>query len=229
LKCISATLFLAFLCSCSTTKVHLYKRYLSDDDVLLITQKLETLGYDVEDNTLDFPTEIQHPTVIYSPLIQDEASLTNLVSATSELGWPDIDVQLLFKGNHWYSKNSVGLFLMSKGVERSNRVGIQDLANQYTSDKCELSAKLKLNPDNTYQISYKNEPNTKSQHKTGHWALTGYPYIQLISSNNKWNFYFEIHESHLTDIIGKVDLLELKPLSSHHIFPNCSFVYGVRT
>ncbi|WP_085297712.1 hypothetical protein [Cognaticolwellia mytili] len=228
MKFISVFLISIFLSGCSTTKVYLYKRYLSDDDVLLITQKLEEMDYEVENNTLAFPDEIQNSTILYSPFIEGKGSLDHFISVIAKLGWSDADVQPLFKGNHWYSKNSIGLFLIPEGVEQSDKVLSQDLVNQYTSDKCDHSAKLRLNRDNTYQISYKNDPNNKTEHKMGKWELTGYPYIQLTSSNGDWTFYLEIHNNIITDLIGRVELLELKPLSSHHVYPSCNFVYGVR-
>ncbi|WP_286235665.1 DUF5004 domain-containing protein [Thalassotalea sediminis] len=229
MKFISIILIFIFLNGCSTTKVYLYKRYLSDEDVLLITQKLEALDYKVENNTLAFPDEIQKSTILYSPFVEGKDNLDDFISVINQLGWPDVDVQPLFKGNHWYSKNSIGLFLITEGMEQNDKVLSQDLVNQYMSDKCDLSAKLILNQDNTYQISYENDPNNKTEHKSGKWELTGYPYIQLTSSNGYWTFYFEIHKNIITDLIGKVELLELKPLSSHSVYPHCSFVYGVRT
>ena len=229
MKYISIILISIFLFGCSTTKVHLYKRYLSTDEVKLITQKLKELDYEVESNTLAFPDEIQKSTVLYSPFIKGKGSLDNLINAIDKLGWPDADIQPLFKGNHWYSKNSIGLFLIPEGMKQNDKMLSQDLVNQYTSEECTLSAKLILNRDNTYQISYENDPNNKTEHKKGKWELTGYPYIQLTSSNGSWTFYFQIQKNITTDLIGKVELLELKPLNSHHVYPNCSFVYGVRT
>lgn len=228
MKFITIILISIFLIGCSTTKVYLYKRYLSDDDVLLITEKLEELDYEVENNTLAFPDEIQNSTILYSPFIEGRDSLDSFISVINKLGWPDVDVQPLFKGNHWYTKNSIGLFLIPEGMEQSDKVLSQDLVNQYISDKCDLSAKLILNRDNSYQLSYKKDPNNKVEHKSGKWELTGYPYIQLTSLKGEWTFYLEIHKKIITDSIGKVELLELKPLNSHHVYPSCNFVYGVR-
>ncbi|GAA0819519.1 hypothetical protein GCM10009111_23650 [Colwellia asteriadis] len=229
MRFITLILISIFLIGCSTTKVYLYKRYLSDDDVLLITQKLEELNYKVENNTLAFPDEIQNSTIIYSPFIEGKDNLDNFISSINKLGWPDVHVQPLFKGDHWYTKNSIGLFLISEGMGQSDKVLSQDLVNQYRSENCDLSAKLILNRDNTYQITYKNDPNNKTNHKSGKWELTGSPYIQLTSLKGEWTFYFEIHKNIITDRISKVELLELKPLNSHHVYPNCNFVYGLRT
>ncbi len=209
--------------------MHLYKRYLSDEQAQRITQKLEALDYNVKANVLVFPDEIQKSTIVYSPFIDGEKNLDSFIAEIGQLGWPDVELQALFKGNHWYSKNSIGLFLIPEGVKQTDKMHSQDLVNQYNSEQCEVSAQLFLKRDQTYQLLYTKDPNTLTEHKTGTWTLTGYPYIELTSSNGDWRFYFEIHQSNISDVVGKVDLLQLKPLSSHHVYPNCVFSFGVRS
>ena len=146
----------------------------------------------------------------------------------NELGFLDANVEPLFKGNHWYGKNSIGLFLLPDGIKQNDKILSEDLVKQYTSTKCDITAELVFNRDHTYQIHYQKDPNDKVKHKTGTWEITAYPYMLLTSSNGSWRFYFEIQQSETADLVSKVSLLTLKPLSTHHVYPNCSFVHGLR-
>lgn len=226
------SLFL-FLCilllqGCSSTNVYLYKRYLSDKEAASISQKLEAAGYQVETNDFRFPDAIQSTTVVYSPMLQSEKSLNTAISLLADIGWETVDILPLFKGNHWYSKNSLGLFLLPEGVKQNDRVASQDLANSYQVRGCDTSVTLHLNRDNTYQMSFANQHQEKTDHLEGIWKLRSYPYLELTSHNKRWWFYFKIEQKVEVDKVSAINILELKPQDNYPFFANCSFVYGLR-
>jgi len=217
-----------FILSCSSTKVHLYTRYLSTEETKVVTKNLEALGFDVVANTLAFPDDIAQSTLLYSPFVEGENSVNVLIDSLEQSGWIIANVKPIFAGNHYYTKNSVGLLLLPDGLMKNDQVTAQDLANEYESNKCQSSIKLSLNSDATYQFLYSNKHDNENEQLKGNWQITSYPYIELTSSNKAWRFYYEIHKSIDADVVGKIELIELKPVDDQYTLPICSYVYGIR-
>ena len=220
-----------FILSCSSTKVHLYTRYLSAEETEAVTKNLEGLGFDIIVNTLVFPDGIEQSTLLYSPFVEGENTLNILIDTLANIGWLVLNVQPIFAGNHYYTKNSVGLLLLPYGVRQSDKVTRQDLVNEYESGNCQDSMTLRLNSDASYQFLYLNKTSAqsrKSEQLKGSWQITSYPYIELVSSNKMWRFYYEIQKNIETDVVGKIEIIELKPVDDHYTLPKCSFLYGLR-
>jgi hypothetical protein len=214
--------------ACSSTKVHLYTRYLSAEETQGVTQDLEALGFDVIANTLVFPDDIEQSTLLYSPFVEGENSINILTDSLYKSGWVVSSVKPLFSGNHYYTKNSVGLLLLPDGLVKNDQVTTQDLANEYVSKKCQSSIKLRLNSDATYQFLYSNNTYNENEQLKGNWQITSYPYIELISLNKAWRFYYEVYKSIESDVVGKIEVIELKPVDEQYTLPECSYVYGIR-
>ena len=144
------------------------------------------------------------------------------------MGWTVPNVQPLFVGNHYYTKNSVGLLLLPDGGRQSDKVTRQDLINEYESKGCDTSIKLSLNSDASYQFVYSNKTDRQSEQLKGTWQITSYPYIELTSLNKVWRFYYEIQKYKVTDVVGEIDMIELKQVDEHYTLPKCSYFYGLR-
>ncbi len=228
MKFLSVVILSIFLVACSSTEVHLYTRYLSDTEIEKISSKLDESNFKVITNTHSFPETINQSTLLYSPFIKGEKTLDILINSLSDLGWAIPKVEALVSGNHWYSKDSVGLFLFPEGVKQKDKIANQDLANDYESRNCDTLVSLRLNKDNTYQLTFINKTKERTDHLKGSWKIRSYPYIELTSFNERWWFYFEIEQKVESDKVSKVNIIELKPVDSYPFFPNCSFANGVR-
>jgi hypothetical protein len=228
MKLLSILIFSITLLACSSTEVHLYTRYLSDTEIEKISLKLDESNFKVVTNTHSFPEEIQQSTLLYSPFIKGEKTLDVLINSLSDMGWAISNVEALVSGNHWYSQDSVGLFLLPEGVKQKDKIANQDLANDYESQNCDTLVNLRLNKDNTYQLSFTNKNKERTDHLKGSWKIRSYPYIELTSFNERWWFYFEIEQKVESDKVSKVNIIELKPLDLYPFFPKCSFANGVR-
>jgi len=218
MKLVIVTLICGFIFACSSTKVHLYSRYLSEQESAEITTAIEDQGFDVIANTLAFPDEIQQSTILYSPFVQKENGVDILIVILNKKGWTIPTVQPLFTGNHFYTQDSVGLFLLPDGIGQSDKIAAQDLVNVYQSNQCESSI----------AFIYENEKPEGIAALKGVWKMTSYPYIELTSPNDNWSFYFEIQQKIETDVASKIKITELAPVDTHYAFPDCSFVYGQR-
>lgn len=223
------------LSACSSTTVHLYGRYLSEAQIEKVKDGLEKTGVKVKTNTLSFPESINQSTLLYSPFIQQENGLENITNSLSKLNWTIADVQMLVANNHWYKKDSVGLFLLPEGMTQNDRIVSRDLVNEYTSRNCKMGVSVQLNQDNTYEMFFSEIPDLRTEYfrnridyLKGSWKVRSYPYIELTSFNDRWWFYFEIQRKTETDKVSDIDIIELAPLDEYKLFPNCSFTYGVR-
>jgi hypothetical protein len=154
------------LIGCSSTKIHLYSRYLSDSEIKKVSENIENLGFDVEINTLPFPDEIHESTLVYPLMFNYDEVLSGLTSSLAQLGWPISNKELLVNGNHWF-QNSAGLFIIPEGVKQNDRIPPQDLANEYESRNFDKPLKIKLNSDNTYQFVFTKIPDNRSDYLKG--------------------------------------------------------------
>ncbi len=120
------------------------------------------------------------------------------------------------------------MLLLPDGLVKNDQVTVQDLANEYESKKCKNTIKLRLNSDATYQFLYANNAHNENDQLIGNWQITSYPYIELISLNKAWRFYYEIHKNIESDVVGKIELIELKPVDDQYSLPKCIYVNGIR-
>ncbi|TPH14604.1 hypothetical protein [Litorilituus lipolyticus] len=229
MKVIFSVLICFYLIGCSSSKVHLYSRYLSDSEIKKVSEEIEELGFDVVTNTLSFPEKINQSTLVYSPFLNDGKNLDSLVNLLSKLDWPISNIELLVNGNHWFKNDSIGLFLLHEGIKRNDTTPAQDLVNEYEVRGCDIPVKMKLYRDNTYQLFFANKPSDRTDYLEGIWKLRSYPYLELTSFNERWWFYFEIEQKTEIDKVSEIEIIELKPLDKYSFIPNCSFIYGQRS
>ena len=228
MKVVGIILICLVISACSSTKVHLYTRYLSASESSEISKNLAALGFDIIANNLAFPESVEQSTLLYSPLIQGRESVNLLITSLEDSGWLIPSVQPIFAGNHYYTKNSLGLLLLPEGAKQNDQVHRQDLINEYESTACNASITLKLNSDASYQFLYPDKEASQEEQLQGSWQITSYPYIELVSSKKFRRFYYEIQRKTETDVVGKIALIELKPIEDHYTLPKCTFSYGLR-
>lgn len=228
LKFISSVFICFFFIGCSSSKVHLYSRYLSDTEIYTVSEEIEKLGFNVVTNSLSFPEEINQSTLVYSPFLNNDKNLDSLTKLLSKLGWPISNANLLVHGNHWFKEDSIGLFLLLEGINRNDTIPTQDLVNEYEARGCDISVKIKLYGDNTYQLIFAKKTSDRIDHLEGTWKLRSYPYLELTSFNERWWFYFEIEQKAEVDKVSEIEIIELKPVDKYVFIPNCSFAYGQR-
>jgi hypothetical protein len=204
---------------------------LSDAEIKILTDNIIKLGFDVEQNTLSFPDSVNQSTLVYSPLSNDHDKLDRLMTILSEINWPISNTELMVSGTHWFSKDSVGIFLLPEGINKSEKVIAQDLVNEYTSSDCDKSVNITLYDDRTYQIIFSaplNNASENTEYLTGTWAMRSYPYIDLTSLDGyRWSF-FEIEQKTTTDKISEIEKIILTPLDRYRSIEGCRFTHGLR-
>lgn len=220
-------IFIVFLAGCTNTKVHLYTKYLSENESQKIAKEFEKNNFTVIENTLSIPEGITESTIIYSPLLQKREDLGITIDLLSNLGRSELKLESLVKGNHWYGKNSLGLVLLPKGVIDSDWQLNKELSHKYAGTDCDDRVELELQYNNLYKITYSH--NNQIKEIKGSWRVSSYPYLELSTENGSLPMYFEAIKKTEYDLIGKVNIIEIKPIQSYQIFSNCKFIYGLRS
>lgn len=209
--------------ACSTTTIHLNKLYLNEEDTASIKVSLEKRGFNVEINTLAYPSDISSTTILYSPFVRDHTAVDKIENTLLSLGFNIHNIDALVTSNHWYTKDTVGLYIVPEGFDPNNDTRIENIAFTYKSENCETFTELNLLKNGTF--IYKISSDIKV---TGKWSISGYPYILLENAEPYLNFYYEIIKSQRSDKISKIDIIELHPVNSDRIITSCKLLYGIR-
>ena len=222
--------FCSFIClGCSTTKVHLYGRYLPAETLQSLNKTLAESGYRVEVNDFEFPGSIQQSAVIYSPLVENRDRVKELLVLLSDLDWPVDYVRMLKAGNHWYSKNSLALFLLPGEINPHNQSAIPDLSHKYIGRNCDADISITLKADQCFMIEIGGPEQRRRQVQQGSWSFTEYPYMLIKPQDTGgWGYFMKIDKSIETDKVGNIEMLHLMPQDEYQVLAGCTFVYGVR-
>lgn len=220
------TLFIVLLitsCSNSPT-IHLNKLYIDENLAQTIKKSLENKGFQVEVNSLAFPDDINSTSIVYSPFVQGSQALDKVMSALEVLGYELTSINPLFASNHWYTKNTLGLFIVPQGVSPNSGRNIVDLAHHYKSENCAVAAEMELKANGIFKY----KENGKEALK-GTWSITGFPYILLEKEVPYLNYYYEVEKVVARDQLGEITITRLKPLNNHNVIKKCKLVNGIRT
>jgi hypothetical protein len=215
------------LAGCTNTKVHLYTQYLSEEETRKVTKELESKRFNVIKNTLSIPDSVNESSVIYSPFLINMDHLSSAIDSLSTLGWTGIRLENFVKGNHWYGKNNFGLILIPKGLIKRELKLNNELSQRYVGTDCDTQVEIELHNNNIYTV--KHQDGNKITTKNGSWKITDYPYLELSNEDDFLPMYFQAVKRTEQDIIGKVNIIEIKPIQSYQLFSNCKFSHEVRS
>ena len=231
---------------CSTPTVHLYGRYLTEEQQTKVIEQLqgnlEGDAFNISVNQHQFPESINDTTIIYSPFVSDPEIVQLLASELSNLDWQVTRTSALKEGNHWFQKNSIGVFLVPKGVNPHAGTSMRDMANLYRiefdksqdlqhdeSDQCHSSLTLNLNINGRYAFSEEVKNENYSYGTNGQWRMRAYPFIEMRpDTGGRW-LYFEAQRESRNDQISQLNVTTLTPVEDYANLAGCQFVYGQRS
>lgn len=212
---------LLVLTGCSSVTVHVNTRYLSTQEAREVISKLKAAEFNVKTNEQIFPSQVVTTTILYSPLLQDREAVSRLEKAITS-DWPVSYIRALSISNHWYSKNSIGLYLVPENIDPHQGTNVADLANVYTSWQCENRVVLTLHPKGDFSLEKDNDT------YTGTWRITSFPYLQLSSSEPYLHTYFEVSQHSEVDKISPVTITSLTPVENDFLPDGCVLTFGLR-
>ncbi|MFQ3237401.1 MAG: hypothetical protein ACI9C4_002985 [Paraglaciecola sp.] len=132
----------------------------------------------------------------------------------------------LVSGNHWYTKDSIALFLITSEANANGQIMKPDLAQTYTSRDCDKSIALNLDDDGNYQLARELWSDEQQLLCKGKGQ---YPYVELRPEKGKSGYrYYEIFQAVEVDKVSEIQMLKLVPLQSHQLVGDCKFAFGLR-
>jgi hypothetical protein len=226
----TAVLIPLVCCGCaSQPTLYIYAKYLDENQKQKIKDKLQVQNYHIEFNSYDFPTSITQSTMLYSLLLMDPEVIDKAEKSLSDLGFHIARSQGLTEGNHWYTKNSIGVFLYPSTKDSNGPLFRQDLINHYEGQNCGDALSLDLKSDGFYQLSLANTDGKGTAVEEGRWRYRQYPYIELQKSHASYaTDYFQIIQFVDSDKVSEIEFIKFLPLNSGHFSTGCAFLHGVR-
>ncbi|WP_417359916.1 hypothetical protein [Gallaecimonas pentaromativorans] len=226
-------IFIALLLSGCTSQptVYVYAKYLNNNQREAIINTFEKSDkYHVEINDFDFPTDITENTLLYSLLIQKPESIDIVSSLSASAGFSIQQKQFFNVGNHWYTKDSIALFLFPKTIDNDIAFFKQDLINDYKAQNCGTATSLKLNKNGSFNLeSLSQGGDNVIESIDGIWKYRQYPYLELQKKGSPYaDYYFEIRRSKGADKVSEIEFLELVSLNTSSLPEGCSFLIGTR-
>jgi len=219
----------AILTGCaSPTAVHIYGKYLENEDRNQLQEKLLALGYDVQINELDVPVDVQNNSVLYSLMLKDNKAVEQITDVAQQSGFKVTSHLPLTRSNHWYTKDSVALILFPESAS-SERFYAQDLQVTFKSSGCEQNYTMEFNADGSYQLSGYDWSEEEQRYLSGNWFYRQYPYVELkFKEGGHSHTYFEIKTSNEQDQISKIDYIRLTSLNPSMFLFDCVLENGQR-
>lgn len=217
------------IAGCSSPTVHLYGRYLTEEQQLNVTNMLLQHSLKVSVNQHQFPASISDTTIVYSPFISDPETIPLLTTELATLNWQITRASALKEGNHWFQKDSIGLFLVPDGINPHAGTTMRDMANLYQGEHCQQLLTLHLALDGSYTFSKEVKSEGYSYGTSGKWRMRAYPFIEMRPENGGRWLYFEAKQESTRDQISQLNLMKLVPLEEYANLAGCQFVYGQRS
>ncbi|MDC8829291.1 hypothetical protein [Alteromonas gilva] len=226
-----AVLAASFMVGCANhPTVYVYGKYLDNKQKESVKRAFEgSEQFNIEFNEFDFPVSITQNSLLYSPLLQhpDAISIASALSASA--GFPVQRTQGLTQGNHWYTKDSLALYLLPEDIDVSTLLVHRDLAKRYQPQGCPRAIALTLHPDGKFNLQTKEDKQHVEQVITGKWKYRQYPFIELQKDGDNYSeYYFEIKQFKGADQVSEIHYLQLVSLNPGYLSPGCSFVNGTR-
>jgi uncharacterized protein YceK len=216
------------LSGCSTTTVHIYGKYLTEAQQKEIVSIVKEQGLQAEVNELNFPTSVSHSSIVYSPMMNDTKSIEALIPSLEQSGWPIISSSALFTENHWFKKDTIGLFIVPDGVTPHSGTSMAEIANNYSGINCNQDLNLVLTSNGQYFFKDINNEQVPEEFASGEWKIRSFPYIEMKANKGYWWFYFTVKKSETTDVVGKINLTTLEPVNDYSVLRGCQFQLGIR-
>lgn len=210
----------------SKTSIFVYNKHLSEEKTTAIKNILEDHEYKVSIVEFDFPPEIQKSTLLYSLLLNDKRNVDSVISLLNSLNLNIQNVDFMQVGNHWYTGNSLALFILPENDKDKFK---KKYALTYTSDECEQDVTLTLDKSGTYEIIAPNISKELDAEKLGTWHIRQHPILELRPSDSAFaTHFFEIAEYKDRDAISEIDVISLSVLNSALLSEQCTIKYGIR-
>jgi len=226
------------LIGCTTqTEVNLFAKYLDDKQLNKITQKIESADYKLTVNYLPFPETISNNLLVYMPSDNSNSQVYGLMDLLEGLNYKISSVNLAKVGNHRFTTNHIGIYLLPDGFIPAKENTYMGIVNNYGSVTCPNN--LSLNEDKSFRIETEiwntNKQDYDIELTIGTWLVNKDDFIVLDSPDWKSKLTFKRRlsiEASLENNIQKVSLIPQYNISqsgpyskpdNKHVNVNCTY------
>ena len=226
--CVMVVFAVLLVTGCSSKPtVHLYAKYLSDTQVRELRQALTAEALTVEVNDHHVPTDINSNTLLYSLLLQQPETLSKVTAVATAQGFDTPQEQPLTQGNHWYTKNSVGLILFPK--DHQGEIFQADIVGSYEVFGCDTSIRLTLDSHGRFMLSGEGADDLDASLREGSWHYRQHPVIELRADLGPSAYsYFELSREQTRDQISALTYTYLVPLQARFLNDGCKLRTALR-
>ncbi len=224
MKLVAVLIIPTLLLACTTTTtIHLNVKYLEKEAQKKIVTDLNAAGFEVVTNKVDFPGDNLQSTIIYSPFLKNSESVNDVISTIKKHDYNVVQVDMLANSNHWYTKDSIGLYLLPTDFKPATQSISDKIIGDYVTHDCEQDASLFIKQSGEWSYQYSGGDDAK-----GNWSILDSTYL-FIERDEPWiNLYFKFSFSQQADMLGSVNITKLIPLNDSRYIVKCGFIKGIR-
>ena len=182
---------IAVLTGCtSVSTVHVFGKYLTEQEKQKISRVLQLKEYQVEVNDLAFPDAINSDAVVYSPMHSNPEQVRALLDLVA--GELNSKAELLYirSDQHSYTKDNIGLYLFGQAGGKAKRDGRDEsisFASPYSASHCAslVFAELILAPKQTFELITVDSATADEVSRKGRWQRDAQQLHLYAETNNE--------------------------------------------
>jgi len=182
-KLVFTIICFSFLSCTSRQVVHVFNQGYTPEEIGKVVHVIDGLGFDARLNHLEIPNQLSRTSIIYPPIVQRLSTIDTMRDSLSEIGFNDIELIYETQGEHYYSTENIGLYLLNPNYVRPVENDRSEesypgprLSRIYYSDCDSIEAELSLLPQGTaiLEIYVWNERIDREQTQLidGEWSIT---------------------------------------------------------
>jgi len=214
--------------------VHIFNQGYAPEEIGKVVRVLDELGFDARPNNLNIPEEISRTSIIYPPIVQNFATIDTVRNSLSEIGFPNIELIYKTQGEHYYSTENIGLYLVNPSYNQPDDKNSSEESNSgpqisriYYSDCGNIEAELNLFPQGAAILEiYEWNERTKreqTQQIDGEWSISQSQVI--IDLFDGRSIVFGFREFSGRDDYGRYYGIQLENANNSTDITSCDFRY----
>ncbi|WP_448548584.1 hypothetical protein [Thalassotalea fusca] len=141
------------LVACSSVPtVHVFPHYLTAHEKQKVVASLEAAEFEVQISEQVPPDGITQNSIVFSPALNAQDMLADLMTTLGNAGYEISSTNLIFSGNHSFSQNNVGVYLIPDGFVPPVTNYSIPFESEYLGDNCPNSNTLTIQEDKTFTL-----------------------------------------------------------------------------
>lgn len=159
-------------CSSTVSTVHLFSKYMTEEETQQAQTWFTEKGYVVETNSHPFPNGIYQSTLVFSPGLRSYTEIQPLVDAyRNETGQP-LGTRYFGSGKHRFTKDNIGVYIFGSRKPMTPEEYKVSMMVEYAAVKCDKYEFAYLNlKEDSFELLIGNDTLERAEETThtGRW------------------------------------------------------------